>query len=229
MDQNRNFALSLALSLLPISVSAAQDNALNDGLMIAAGAVLGIAGVVFWLLWRRERWHRKIIEVQLNSPDHFDPVTGLPGRQLFDDRFRHALSRHGRNQTDLGLLLLRLEHFYGLSQKLGNDGSDALIRSLAQKWQGGLRRADTLARLEPDQFVVLLDPVLGSDGAKQVAQTLIEVTQAHLQQETGSKLDLTIGIALFPQHGLDGVELLRAAHDSMLKAGKHGQSGYRVA
>ncbi|SHG82983.1 GGDEF domain-containing protein [Ferrimonas marina] len=218
------------VALQPVSVWAAGAIAFSPVSLIAmVSSVLVLTLLVVWM-WRRERWRRKALEQQLGQPGGYDAATGLPGRNLFDDRFAHAIARHGRNQTHLGLMVIQVDNYHPLCRRLGAQTINQQLRELVSHWRQCIRRSDTLARTGPDQFTVLLDPVMDSRGAGMVAKALVSATNRHnATRGEGEPVCINIGVALYPQHGAEGISLLKRAHEVVQRSGRRGTSGYKVA
>ncbi|MBY5920302.1 diguanylate cyclase domain-containing protein [Ferrimonas balearica] len=207
----------------------------------------GMVGVLFWisvtvipvlalgfiLIYRRWRWEqiqRRELEQQHQRIDGIDPVTGLPGRSMLDDRLGQALLVHAREHRQMAVLLLDLDGFGALNRRLGWDKGDLLLNKVVQRWRTGLRRSDTLARLRGDQFVVILNQVKSVAAARHVAEVLMmELDQPIDLDGTEVSVSASIGVAVFPQHGADAVGLLQAADRQLRFVKGQGGGGYQVA
>ncbi|MCS6780960.1 MAG: EAL domain-containing protein [Geminicoccaceae bacterium] len=157
-----------------------------------------------------------------------DPLTGLPNRRLLEDRTGQALVHAERHRQGLALMLLDLDRFKEVNDTLGHQVGDLLLQQVAERLGGPLRRTDTLARLGGDEFAVLLAPPTGLETACRVAERLVEALVAPFWVD-GSRLEVgvSIGVALFPDHGHDLATLLEQADAAMYKA-KRERLGFAV-
>ncbi len=167
-------------------------------------------------------------EARVQRLAHFDALTGLPNRVLLEDRARVALAAAQRHARPLALMFLDLDHFKSVNDALGHRVGDAVLVQLAALLKGAVRDEDTLCRLGGDEFVMLL-PETDADGAVQVAEKLLVLTQQAIVVE-GHELTISpsIGIALHPQDGADLDALSRAADAAMYRAKEDGRNGYRL-
>ncbi len=171
-----------------------------------------------------ERAHNEARIVQLA---HFDALTGLPKQALLKDRVAYAMSMAERNQSQMALLFLDLDHFKNVNDTLGHRIGDELLIQLAQRLKSLLREEDTLSRFGGDEFILAL-PGTDSDGAAHVAEKLLE-TVASPYQIRQFELSVTpsVGIAMYPSDGNDFDKLYQCADVAMYRAKKDGRNCYR--
>ena len=176
----------------------------------------------------RDLTGRQQTEDTLRSLAYHDPLTNLPNRLLFDDRLAQAIERAKRGRQMFTVMLIDLDRFTLINDSLGLGTGDQMIKAVAERLVGTLRRSDTVARLGGDEFMVLL---LGSSGAKsaaRVAQKLIDVLRPPLVVG-GHELTITasIGIAMFPDDGDDPSTLVKNAASALSRAKQHGRNRYQ--
>ncbi len=155
-----------------------------------------------------------------------DDLTGLPNRRVLYQDVAVALAR---TSVQRALLLLDLDRFKEVNDGLGHHIGDQLLLEVATRLTGQLRQGDVLARLGGDEFAIVLDRT-DEDGALATAARLHESLSAAFSFE-GIDLhtSVSIGIALFPDHGVDISTLLRRADVAMYKAknARHGHCVYQ--
>jgi len=155
----------------------------------------------------------------------YDGLTGLPNRNLLNDRLSQAIRASQRKGHAIALLLMDLNRFKEVNDTLGHEAGDQLLQELGLRLRGALRISDTVARLGGDEFAILLSYVEGSDGAAVAAsKVLLALTDPFVLQGQAVQVDGSIGIALCPQHGQDAATLLRRA-DLAMYAAKRSHAG----
>lgn len=156
-----------------------------------------------------------------------DSLTNLPNRALLEDRLQQAIHTSTRDSKPFALLVMDLDRFKEVNDSLGHQYGDQLLQQVAMRLQTTLRKSDTVARLGGDEFAVLL---IGAEGehAIQTARVLANALAVEFQLQ-GRVLEMhaSIGIALFPEHGVDDVTLLRRADVAMYVA-KRANSNYAL-
>jgi|GEM_PF-260916 len=168
-------------------------------------------------------------EEKIKHQAYHDALTGLPNRQLFNDRLEVALARATRNRESLAILFLDLDHFKTINDSLGHAVGDLLLQEVAQRLQASVRQEDTVSRLGGDEFIIILPELAGADQAAAAAGRVIEALEKpfHLR---GHDLYVTcsIGITLHPNDGADLETLVKNADMAMYRAKEQGRNTYRL-
>ena len=157
-----------------------------------------------------------------------DPLTGLPNRTLFHDRAAQAIRTARREADRVGLMILDLDRFKEINDTLGHHNGDVLLKDIGGRLRSALRESDTVARLGGDEFGVLVPRLDDPETARHVAEKLRAALRGPLSLE-GVTLDIgaSLGIALFPDHGIDVESLLQRADVAMYVA-KEDHSGSEI-
>ena len=156
---------------------------------------------------------------------HHDGLTGLPNRVLLRDRLHQAIMLHKRKDESFAIFHLDLDRFKEVNDTLGHFSGDQLLREVADRLQKTLRESDTVARLGGDEFAVLL-PAVDPAGAVVAAEKVLKSLQRpFIIQSLTLQVDVSIGIAFYPNHGRDFDELMQHA-DSVMYLAKRKRSGY---
>jgi len=162
---------------------------------------------------------RKQDEEKLQRLAHGDLLTGLPNRALFYDRLEQGLALAQRHKEELAVLFLDLDHFKEINDTLGHDMGDELLKETATRLLSCVRKADTVARMGGDEFTVIVTESKTLESTKHVAQNIL---QALLEPfDLNGKLcnvGCSIGIARYPEHGMDSETLLKHADSAMYHA-----------
>ncbi len=159
---------------------------------------------------------------------HFDVLTDLPNRVLFNDRFQHALDRASRNNERVALLFMDLDRFKQINDSLGHSAGDTLLSQVAQRLKGILREEDTIARLGGDEFVISLEEISQDYDPKQVAEKVMHAFETPFEVHGHELLVTTsIGISIYPTDAQDVDSLIKYADVAMYRAKERGRNNYQ--
>jgi len=159
----------------------------------------------------------------------YDALTDLPNRVLLQDRARQALAHARRDRKSVAVMYIDLDGFKQVNDTLGHDVGDELLVQLAQRLTGAVRASDTVCRQGGDEFVVLLSGIDAAEQACHVARKIMAACSApYLLNGRVLSVDLSGGIALFPEHGQDFEALSRHADAAMYAAKHAGRRQFRL-
>jgi diguanylate cyclase (GGDEF)-like protein len=157
-----------------------------------------------------------------------DALTDLPNRVLLQQRVTAALDEVHRDGTGLAFFLLDLDRFKEVNDTLGHPAGDALLEVVARRLSAAVRPGDTVARLGGDEFAVLLPEIEHPNDAIEVAGRIkMALAEPFRLEGVTMDVDVSIGIALCPQHGED-VEVLMRHADVAMYVAKDEQTGIEV-
>ncbi len=154
-----------------------------------------------------------------------DELTGLPNRVLLEDRCAHAIELAKRSNAGLALLLLNLKGFRKVNDAFGMRTGDDLLRQVALRLVDHLRASDTVARIGPDEFALLMPEMADADNMARLGLKLLALIEAPFVLE-GYVVHVSgsMGFAMFPAHGRTHDELLLGASSAMKVARETGGS-----
>ena len=159
---------------------------------------------------------RKHDEERLRHLALHDPLTDLPNRALFHDRFAVALERALRDGERVGLLYLDVDDFKRVNDSHGHEAGDTVLRVLAGRLNGCVRRSDTVGRMGGDEFTILLTNLSGPDDCATVADKVrAAVTAPYAVGGRSLTVSVSMGSAVFPEDGRDQDALIRHADAGM--------------
>jgi len=160
-----------------------------------------------------------------------DALTGLFNRRYLEETLEREISRSVRSGNSIGLMMLDIDHFKEFNDIFGHSGGDTLMRELGALLHSTIRVEDVACRYGGDEFVVML-PESSLDVIVLRAEEIRQgVAQLNIMQE-GSVLNavtLTVGVAMYPNHGADMAELVRAADEAMYQAKREGGDRVQIA
>ena len=167
----------------------------------------------------RDITERKLLQGRIEHLAYHDALTDLPNRAMFSRHLDHALVQAIRYRKRLALLFIDLDRFKEVNDSLGHDAGDTLLRHVARRLTGTLRRGDLVARLGGDEFVVVLEEITGLDQVAQVArQVSAAVEKPFLLAGRSATVGASIGISMYPENGNNATALMRHADAAMYRA-----------
>ena len=167
------------------------------------------------------------------SAEMRDPFTGLPGRNLFDDRLRKALQLAARDGSLVAALYIDIDQFEPLARHLGAEAAGEVLRMFAERLADCLRSTDTVARPEPDdeatlsrierdEFAIMLSGFEDELVPARVAEEALASLRRPVPLERATLfLTASIGIAVSPADGTEASTLVAASTSAWLaRAGR---------
>src|SRR5207247_5097613 len=170
---------------------------------------------------------RKRYQVQLEHQANYDALTGLPNRNLLNDRLRQSVYAQ-RLPRSIAVVFIDLDHFKFVNDSLGHSIGDRLLKGMADRLRDVLREGDTVARLGGDEFVLILNDQSNEEVIFRAMQRITSSLAAPIDIE-GKELVVTCsaGISLYPQDGPDVDTLLKNADAAMYRAKEHGRNNFQ--
>ena len=157
-----------------------------------------------------------------------DFLTGLPNRVLFQDRLKQAVVRCQRSKKIGALYFLDLNRFKLINDNLGHNVGDELLRQIASRLSKICRETDTLARLGGDEFTVTVEDLKDSNEAVVIAEKIMHVFNRPFKlAEYDIDVNVSIGISVFPDDGVDVSDILKFADTAMYSVKGKSESSYR--
>ncbi|MHB1478148.1 MAG: bifunctional diguanylate cyclase/phosphodiesterase [Acidithiobacillus ferrooxidans] len=189
-------------------------------LIIMVGSGLAAYRRIFFL---DRRWseQREAFQQTLITQATHDILTGLPNREALRLVFDQALARAERQELLLAAGFLDLDAFKLVNDRYGHAAGDDLLKEMAHRLQGALRRTDTVARLGGDEFVLLLEGLRGVDQLDQVlARLQTAIAQPFLIQGKEISLLASLGLTIYPFDEATEADLLLRHADQAMYAAK---------
>jgi diguanylate cyclase (GGDEF)-like protein/PAS domain S-box-containing protein len=176
----------------------------------------------------RDITDRRAAEERIQFLAYHDALTELPHRALLQDRLGNALAGARRRHERVALLFLDLDRFKGINDSLGHASGDTVLKDVAQRLKDCARENDTVARVGGDEFLILLSSVKDAADVAIAAQRIMDAMNATFVIEGNSfSMGCSIGVSMFPEHGLDGETLVQNADAAMYSAKESGRGNIR--
>jgi two-component system cell cycle response regulator len=154
-----------------------------------------------------------------------DSTTGLPNRDLFDDRLAHAIAQAKRHVWTLAVMFLDLDRFKCINDTHGHAVGDRVLKEVAQRLLLHTREEDTVCRNGGDEFLCLLSNPRGAENIERIAGKLLKAIGQPIDMgDLQPVVKTSIGIAVYPDNGTTGEQLIRNADTAMYRA-KNGTIG----
>lgn len=154
-----------------------------------------------------------------------DDLTGLSNLAFFNEQLEKVLSVSRRDNDEFALLIIGLNRFKVINETLGYFVGDAILQEIANRIRASLRKTDLIARLGGDEFAVLINPVNSEEHIHAIANNIAEFVQEPLAvEDKPTDVGVSIGVAVYPQHAKNSLELIEKARSSLLLGEKSGES-----
>lgn len=164
-------------------------------------------------------------EERLHHLAHYDQLTSLPNRLLFNDRFKQALALARRARNQVAVMFLDLDGFKAINDSLGHAAGDELLRQVADRLAHCLRESDTVARFGGDEFTILLPEIDNRESVERIARKINEtIAKPYDIDGTQACVTTSIGISIYPTDGQQTHTLITKADNAMYQAKRHGKN-----
>lgn len=185
------------------------------------------------LLGEMEAWqsHLQSENETLAHQANHDSLTGLPNRAFFEGRLIRTLRSAAKAKEQVAVLYLDSDRFKEINDSFGHAAGDAVLVAVAERVRAQLREDDLVARLGGDEFAILLAPLHKVEDAQRIADKIIASMDLPIPVPGNTQVltSLSIGIAIYPDHGATPGTLLNAADAAMYQAKRQSQGGQHTA
>lgn len=166
-------------------------------------------------------------EKEISYMAYYDRLTGLPNRQLLNDRLENAIKIAARNGMYLGVIFLDLDSFKSINDTLGHATGDIIIQRVAKNLSENIRRDDTVCRFSGDEFLILIPQIIHPEDIAFVVKKIVESFN-HPITFDGHEFFVTAsaGISIYPNDGEDVDALIKNADLAMYESKSRGKGMY---
>jgi diguanylate cyclase (GGDEF)-like protein/PAS domain S-box-containing protein len=173
---------------------------------------------------------RKLAEQEIEHRALHDALTQLPNRTLLNDRIEVALAAARRTGNTPAVMFVDVDDLKIINDTLGHATGDQLLRMMAERLTGSLRKEDTVARVGGDEFTVLVTQVASEEAAADLARKILErLSEPYLVGGDELRVTASIGVAVFPKHGDSPESLLKSADAAMYRVKVGGGNDSQVS
>jgi diguanylate cyclase (GGDEF)-like protein/PAS domain S-box-containing protein len=177
-----------------------------------------------WLL--RDITQQKEAEAKIHHQAFHDSLTDLPNRAFLDTYLPKILAQAQRQNTHVAIAFLDLDRFKVINDTFGHHIGDNLLRQVGQRLQSCLRTEDLLGRWGGDEFTIILSFVTAPEVRRMCDRLIAGLQVAFIINHQSLHISTSIGIAFYPDHGIDPDTLLRHADKALYRAKQQGRNTY---
>lgn len=209
---------------MPMTTPGGRDVFLNGWLvpLIKAGQFDGMICTIDDITQQRA------YEQQMLQLAYIDQLTQLPNRASLAEKAREIFANAMQQQRQLAVFYLDLDHFQHINDTMGHQTGDELLQQVASRLQMLVMPPDMLGRLGGDEFLLIKHCQHDADVLKTASQIQQLMAEPFMVGERSLHVSPSIGIAMFPQHGLSFAELLRVADVALYEAKHSGRRAYSL-
>lgn len=160
-----------------------------------------------------------------------DALTGLFNRRYLEESLEREISRAERKQQNVGIIMLDVDHFKRFNDTFGHDAGDTLLRELGIFIKKNIRGSDIACRFGGEELVLILPEAsleVTVQRAEQIREGIKHLNLHNRHQQLGT-ITLSLGVAIFPKHGMTGEMVIQAADSALYQAKGEGRDRVIVA
>ena len=194
----------------------------NTPLINSEGEVIGVTSII------EDVTEQKFAEERILHMAHYDALTGLPNRILFQDRLAQDCRIAKRNKHLVAVMLMDIDHLKHINDTLGHQTGDILLNEVAVRLKENFRASDTVSRFSGDQFAIIIPELEKPEDIKHVIQSVLDRFQVpFVFFENEFFVTFSIGVSYYPLDDTDTANLLRNADTAMYHAKDLGRNLYK--
>jgi diguanylate cyclase (GGDEF)-like protein/PAS domain S-box-containing protein len=160
-----------------------------------------------------------------------DPLTGLFNRRYLEESLEREISRAERSHKHVGIIMIDVDHFKSFNDKFGHEVGDVVLRELGGFLKKQIRKADIACRYGGEEIMLILPESsleVCQQRAERIRQT-VKLLALHHQHQKLDSISLSLGVAMYPEHGITGAAVIEAADTALYIAKKTGRDRVVIA
>ncbi|MEO5358974.1 MAG: EAL domain-containing protein [Nitrospirota bacterium] len=187
-----------------------------------------VGNITHFIAVKIDDTERKHAEERLKQLAHFDMLTGLPNRSLYEDRLRQTLLQAKRTDFNFAVMFLDLDKFKFVNDTLGHHMGDLLLKEVAARLRESVRESDTVARMGGDEFQILLAKITKPTDAANIAGKIVKaMNESFILDGQQCNIGVSIGISIYPDNGDNMEQLTKNADMAMYQVKEHGKNSFK--
>ena len=168
-------------------------------------------------------------EESINYLRKYDTLTALPQKALFIDKLDKIINDNKNISRVIGIMTLGLDDFKFINEAIGHSLGDMLLVQVAERLREHINSRNLLARITGDEFAILLDDIKGIDQVTNVANNILKVFSTPFNiQDRELFITASIGISIYPVHGINAETLIMNAISAQNHVKKNGKNNYQI-
>lgn len=173
---------------------------------------------------------RKLSEARIRTLAETDGLTGLSNRQAADYALQTLITRTPVGGNSFAVMLIDLDRFKHINDTFGHDAGDKVLIAVAERLRNLVRESDVVARMGGDEFFIILNYAGNIGMVTRIAQKILDAQQMPIEVQTNvfEKIGMSIGIALYPDHGDNPLSLRKHADQAMYVVKRRGKNNYAI-
>jgi diguanylate cyclase (GGDEF)-like protein len=166
-------------------------------------------------------------DLGLQQLAYYDPITGLPNRHYFEERIQQGVGNALRYGTFCYLMMIDLDDFKIVNDKLGHHVGDLLLKDVGNKLSSTMRKNDSIFRIGGDEFAVIVENNSNLEDVSLLANKIINIVSTPTMLDGHSvKVGASVGISVCPIYATNTIELMSTADSAMYIAKAKGKNNY---
>ncbi|MFK7863305.1 MAG: diguanylate cyclase [Pseudohongiellaceae bacterium] len=166
--------------------------------------------------------HRKSFEEELLQVAHYDHLTGVANRKLFELTLENSLNQANRTGTKVGLILIDLDKFKPVNDTYGHPIGDKLLREVGARISSMIRQSDFIARIGGDEFCIIASHLVDPKNiAPLVAAVIGKLSEPFVLGDVTVKISASAGVAVYPNDSNAAEAIIEAADKALYRAKQH--------
>lgn len=173
---------------------------------------------------------RKHSEARIRELAETDSLTGLRNRQAADVALQALISQTPIGNKAFAVMLIDLDRFKYINDTYGHDAGDKVLITVAERLRNLVRESDLVARMGGDEFFIILNHAGNIGIVTRIAQKILDAQQAPIEVQQGvqEKIGISVGIALYPEHGDNPLSLRKHADQAMYAVKRRGKNNFAI-